>query len=302
MIGTTGRTAGHPLLDRALAVWPEDVAGRAADALRALLAGRTSWDGSPLTGGGFPVEINIASADDRLRCTVEPGPAGLDPRSRLDLAAAWVGVPAGTLATARRLQDGQLRYGAWIGCRHSAAGSRYKLYAEVGDRAGTAHPSGLPAPRAPARLRIVAGTPATGEREAYYRVPDLYPIEVPALLAAAGVEDRAAELLDLLAGAYGHSLTGRLPGDSVGVSYAVSATGAPLGVTLYFFARVFWGSDARIRRRLTRLAPALGWDDRRYRKLTAHLAGAGGRLTRHGLLGVSMPPAGPPVLSIGVRP
>jgi hypothetical protein len=319
MIATTGRATPHPALDRVVAVWPDDVAVRAAAGLRTLLAGRLAadpagaWGSSALTGDGFPVEIGIVTTDDRLRYTVEPGGPRLDPSLRLDLAARAIGglggpvVPDRMLDAARAMQQGSLRYGAWIGCRHGPADSRYKLYAEVGEEA---HPDseaarfGLLAPRLPgrpARLRMVACTPATGEGEAYYRIPDLDPAQVPRLLAAAGLESRAAELLDLLAVAYGHPFTGRLPGESVGVSYAVSPDGQPLSVTLFFFARVFWGSDDRIRRCLARLAPDLGWDDRRYRALTDGLAGAG-RRTRHGLLGVTVAGHAPPVLSVGLRP
>lgn len=320
MIGTAGRAAPHPALDRALAAWPDDVAVRAAAALRALLAGRIAsdpagaWGSSVLTGDGFPVEINVVTSDDRLRCTVEPGGPRLDPRRRLALAARAIGdlggpvVPAEILDAAGRLQAGQLRYGAWIGCRHGPGDSTYKLYAEAGDVTGT-DPAiarfGLLAPRLPgrpARLRMVACAPASGEGEAYYRVPDLEPDHVRWLLAAAGLESRSAELLDLLDRAYGHRIAGRLPGDSVGVSYAVSATGKPLSMTLFFFARVFWGSDDRIRRGLVGLAADLGWDDRRYRALTEGLAGASDRRTRHGLLGVTVAGRGRPVLSIGVRP
>ncbi|MEU4428267.1 hypothetical protein AB0F81_47250, partial [Actinoplanes sp. NPDC024001] len=259
-------------------------------ALRALLADRVAadpagaWGSSLLTGDGFPVEIGVVTADDRLRYTVEPGGHRLDPARRLALAGRLVeqlgGVPADTHEALPR------RYGAWVGARHGPDGDTYKLYLEA-ERG---------------RLRMVACTPVTGEVERYHRIPDLYPIDLPRVLGAADLESRATELLDLLENAYGHRFPGRLPGDSVGVSYTESATGEPLSVTLFFFARVFWGSDDRIRRCLTRLAPELGWDDGRYRALTAHLAGSAGRLTRHGVLGVTVAARGRPALSIGVRP
>ena len=77
-----------------LGAFPEPVASRAGGLVRALLAARAhnttldGWRGSRLTGDGFPFELSFCTADDRLRFTVEPGRADLEPEKRLDVAEA----------------------------------------------------------------------------------------------------------------------------------------------------------------------------------------------------------------------
>ncbi len=128
-------------------------------------------------------------------------------------------------------------------------------------------PLEYPQPRLPdriAKLRMIAYSPASQQWEVYYRVKSLAPYHVPRVLAPCGLDSRTEELLDYLTQAYGHSLGVRLPGPSVGVSYSMRSPENPQSVTLFFFARVFWGADARIRQRFGRFSNALGWDDSRY--------------------------------------
>jgi len=309
----TGEPVGlHPAVDRVLAGWPADVGSRAAAALRVMLGGRAAadgtaaWTSSRLTGDGFPVEVGFATGDDDLRLTVEPGGIHLDPWRRLDVTLGVLAelncpaVPAPTLAECRRLQVGGLRYGTWLGCRIRAAQSGYKLYVEVAD--GAEPPSGLVAPKREAQLRMVGCVPGSGVWETYFRIRDLDPLELAGVLAPAGFGGRAAELREALAEAYGHRLGERLPGRSVGVSYGFSAAGEPVGVTLFLFARAFWGPDARIRARFGAEARALGWDDVRYQAVTAPLSARRDGRTAHGILGFTLLPGGRRALSMGVRP
>jgi hypothetical protein len=311
-----GAARPHPAIARALRAYPDGVRGTAEASLGAVLRervaadGARAWSGSRLTGDGFPLEVNFATTDQRLRCTVEPASVDCPPRERFQAAlrtlASLAGqpVPEDVADTLRRTQLGDgLRFGAWLGCRYGPGAAEYKLYAEAAPDA-TAPPELAVSPRLPdraVRLRMLAYTPGSARFEPYFRVPSLEPHHLPRLLAPAGLEGRTGELLAFVAEAYGFPLSGRLPGDSVGLSYAMASTGDIGAVTLFFFARVFWGSDARIRERFGAVAGGLGWDTRPYRAVTVGATGRG-RNTCHGILGITLCRDGGLALSIGVRP
>ena len=313
----------HPALIQALAIFPEATASRAAAALSTALADRITldseeaWSNSFLTGDGFPVELTFTTADTCLRWTVEPMRAALPPRRRFEEAARLLdrldpaGLPHSTLAALQRMQqEGELSYGAWLGGRHGTEGSEYKLYAEAPeDLPSEAVLSrlvpGLPQPRLPdraARVRMLAYSPALAQWEVYYRIDSLQPYHLPRLFAPAGLEGSADEVLGWIAEAYGHPLRSRLPGPSVGVSYTLQLSGRVRQVTLFFFARVFWGADIRIRQRFGQWARAVGWDDIRYQQVTASLAVRQSWQTYHGILGITIAPERRLALSLGVRP
>lgn len=317
----------HPALDQALAAFPAELAARAAAALQYLLrerlagGGKDAWTSSRLTGDGFPVEITFTTADQRLRYTVEPAGPRAAPAERLETAMQAVTdlgpapISAETAAAFRSLQrPGGLFFGAYVGGRHSPADDQFKLYVETPFEAATdgslpAEPAGLlgdyPQPRRidrPVHLRMIAWSPASDQWELYYRVKDLAPHHLAAVLAPAGLAHLADELEGYLRETYGHAFAERLPGESVGVSYTWQAGETAHTATLFFFARTFWGGDARIRREFGRWSTALGWDDREYQRVTAPLAGRRLWKTYHGILGVTLLPTGEPALSIGVRP
>jgi hypothetical protein len=308
-----------PALQGALATFPEDIAARATATLNVILRERLKssderqWSSSTLTGDGFPVELTFTTADDRLRYTAEPLSWQATPQCRLDesiclvncLAAA--AVPEDMADAWRDAQHcGTLRYGAWLGARHGQGDDEYKIYVELPDFDEAQHAFiHHPRPRLPDRavtLRMVAFLPATQRHEAYYRIPSLAPHHLPRVLAPCGLEARSQDMMDVLTDAYGHTIRERLPGGSVGVSYTTAATGEPLSVSLFLFARVFWGGDARIRERFGCLARAMGWDASRYQSLTSSLASRHSWTTQHGILGFTLAQDGQVHLSIGVRP
>lgn len=307
-----------PGLDPALAQGLSGQAPRVRAAARRAIArcfaarvaadGSDAWHGSTLTGDGFPLEFAVAARDPQLRFSCEPGSRTLAPQARLQLAselAEQLGdtpLPAEPLAALRWAHHGaSLRYGGWLGVRVSAEGAiATKLYAELspdhpppllGDRV-----PGLPDRPAQPRMLGICGD---GSSELYLRVPSLLPAELPALLAPAGLADRAGEVLAVLSESYGQHLQGRVPGSSVGVSYAPDAQGCT--VTLYLFARALWGSDSRIRQRFAALIanPA---QRRAYLSATAPLAARDEWATRHGLAGLVLRPGAPPSWVIGFRP
>lgn len=303
-------------LDHVLAAYPERVASGASRVLRLLLVerfagGADEWRGCLLTGDGFPVEVAFSSADDRLRLTVEPGPARLDPAHRLELAARRVAaaggvpVPEEILQGLRRLQsaDEPLSYGAWVSLRIGAEHPdrvALKLYAEAPDPA-VAWP-GAPIPQLPGgwcTTRMVAYTPITGEVEVYLKVSSLVPDHLGALLEPAGLADFTPRLRSALTLLYGYPLRDRVPGSSVGVSYTL---GSPTKLTLHLFARSLWGGDCHIRERYAAAARALLGDPSTYLAVSAPLASTNGWRTMHGIVGLDLASNRPPALTIGLRP
>ena len=289
------------------------IATRAADIIRVLLAERLAssepgaWRSSRLTGDGFPFEIAFCTADDRLRFIAEPGSHELEPHHRLDLANELIGllsedqIPADVLNDLRAMQsDAPLRYGAWIGCRVSEERTVFKLYAEVPE-GRTLSLDCAPLELSDRRIvpRMLAYAPAKGEFESYVRVPSLEPCHLPAVLAPIGMEDRAPWLTQFLEDIYGYSMRGRLPGPSVGVSYVMEP---PRAITLHFYARALWGSDARIRRNFAQLAQSFNSDTSAYLALTEPIATRESWQTFHGIAGITLTSFAEPSLTIGLRP
>lgn len=314
-VGVPGHASLHPAIAHALSAVPADLASRAETAIRSLLGERLadpspeSWRSSRLTGDGFPFELAFSTADARLRFTLEPGPAGLDPRDRLAVALDALGrvsgepVPEDVGRHLVAMQSGRtLAFGGWVGGRVGPADTAFKLYAEV--------PPDAPVMRLVERpialgdrtvvRRMVAYSPASRAFEWYIRVPSLEPRHLRAVLRPALKETEASRLLEIIEDAYGYRVSGRLPGPSVGVSY-LNRRGAPT-VTLHFYARALWGSDARIRRGFERMGRALGWDPGPYLQVTAPIATREDWRTYHGILSISLDPANVVSFAIGLRP
>lgn len=303
----------QPAIDHALSACGLPIARRAEDIIRVLLAERLAssepgaWRSSRLTGDGFPFEIAFCTADDRLRFISEPGSHDLEPHRRLDVASDLIGllsddpIPADVLNDLRAMQsEAPLQYGAWIGCRVSEERTVFKLYAEVPPER-TLPPGCAPLELSDRKIvpRMLAYSPAKREFESYVRVPSLEPCHLPAVLAPVGMEAKAPWLVEFLEDAYGYSIRGRLPGPSVGVSYVV---GPAATITLHFYARALWGSDARIRRNFAQLAQSFGSDTAAYLALTEPIATRESWQTFHGIVGITLTPCAETSLTIGVRP
>lgn len=315
--------AQHPAIDRALSAFPEDSARRAAAALEKMMYeriatdGERAWSSSRLTGDGFPVEFTFTTADDLLRYTVEPASLHVTPQRRFDTAIRLINslgpfaIAEDMIAALRTTQNhGDLCYGSWLGGRHGPDHNEYKIYVETPDAdtacdALEARLFAFPKPSLPdrvANLRMIAYLPASQQWEVYFRVKSMAPHHIPRVLAPCGLDARAGELLSYITSAYGYSLGDRLPGPSVGVSYSMRSPENLQSITLFFFARVLWGADARIRKEFGRLSRKQGWDDSRYQKITAELASSTIWTTHHGIFGINLTRNGQLSLSIGVRP
>jgi hypothetical protein len=310
-----------------------EAAGRASLALRVLLRrsystdASNTWNSSRLTGDGFPVEFSFTTGDTQVRYTADPGGSDLPAQERLGEALglmAELGEPVadpgvlGYLAACQQQRAEALRYGAWVGGRHPVHGAgvhplardRFKLYGEVPEQELESHRSFIDGflkfpPRlyqSAAQLTIIATEPASGRIELYLRTRQLELVDLPLLLEAAGLRQRAGELIAFVEEAYAHRLEGRIPGGSAGISYAFIPGSSEVIITLYLFTRMLWGGDSRIRRSFSGRLKTAEVNPEAYRELTASLASRDVYQTFHGLLGFSIAPSASIQLSLGVRP
>ena len=318
----------HPGIERALTRAGPNLAARARArrSLGVLLEwtrrAPAPWASSTLTMHGAPIEFGFGSADKDLRCSVEIADPQSPRRGRVRQARAVLQRLGGELADAammqrlERLQErGGLRFGAWLGGRHSAAGDRYKLYVEVPPEGAAAAerwskeligPLPLPCSHA-CRIGLVGYDCGSGRVEFYYQARRLLPTAVAVLLRRAGMASRSAEVLALLEALDRFSSPGRLPSRDVGFSYSVPAGGDASGnggvvVSIYFFCLALFGGDGRARRRILQLAAAQGWTLPEYETLSEPLAASAGVPTRHGMFGVVLRHGAAAGITVGLAP
>ncbi len=277
------------------------------------------WGTSLLTDGGYPFEFTCTTRNDSIRYTLEVAPAKEEPARRLTQARELVEPLLGRgladdplLALLTKIQaPGGLRYGAWLGVRHTAHDTAYKLYAEVppgGQATALAYlnarlqrPVGVPG-RAIV-LQMIGWYPATGELEFYFRVDELKPWELPALMQPQGLEAGYKTVLDAFQLAYGRPLHQQLPGPIFGFSYVLPAEEpAPRLFSFYTFAETLFGADAHAHRKLGRYFDKCGVDMAYYRDLSGPTVAHEGHWTHHGMFGVTVGPGTPAVSHIGLRP
>ncbi|MBA3250422.1 MAG: hypothetical protein H0T66_09010 [Geodermatophilaceae bacterium] len=310
-------TALDPALDRALDVLD---APAARDALAALLADRSDAGGlvrgGHLMSEGYPVELTFSSAAPAtVRYTADVVTPACPPIRRLvrllgQLYRLGVDIPPSpVLELLARAQAGPaLRFGAWVGGRHDAAGDRYKLYVEVaGDRAdavGREVARLLGRPRRlldTSPLRFVGLDLRTGTVELYHRIGASDRRDIEAMLTAEGLGHRTDDLLGALAAATGWPVVDRVPLDNLGASVAVGSGGSTT-VALFAHTVSVLGRDVACRARLLRLAADRGLDLGRYADVSAALADAPPARRHHSMLTLAVTDRGPVQVGIGLRP
>ncbi len=299
------------------------VGHHAGEALSVLLSGirdscwpEIAWRFSRLGAGGCPIEFSFTSADPALRYTVEPSGPETAPSERLPIALRLIRqlAPGATVPSelTRLIEDAQtaadLRWGAWVGGRHSAAGSSFKLYAELPRQTATAplaarwhQPVNAPSGRCEVQLEGLGYDLARELVELYYRVSHLDITSLTLLLAQAGLAARLADLLDLLGEVLERPTRGHLPPLRFGFSLATDRPGGVRTASLFCYTSEALGDDARCRSRILSVAGrrrlALGV----YPEMSALLTGGSGR-HRHTVAAVSVAATGPPALTIALSP
>jgi len=269
--------------------------------------------GSLLTPSGAPLEFTFRSGSDALVYTAEPGQPGYSPHTKWSVIRAVTAAcgmnqppPVGAVVEMLRQQPGQ-RFGCWLGVRLGSGTVSYKIYQEVTpaarDRTRCALYAALPAldPGIAVVPQLVGHTLSDGPSEYYLRVPDPRPSTLHALLRAAGVSEQlrlCSESLAWLAGIPVTRLHERL---RLGLSYRLTPDQPPVA-SLFIHAVQISERNLPVRARLLELAAQLGLDLARYARATAFLGEFDPVQPLHGLIGLTIEPAGRLSLSAGVSP
>ena len=184
-------------------------------------------------------------------------------------------------------------YGAWIGARERAGHPDFKLYAEVPSAAPWAdwecrqvgEPSVLPSRGV--RLCMLGIDPASGALELYYRLNELFPLEIDTLLRRVGLPSRSREMIDVIEGLEGHTVRRAIPCTDLGFSYAL-LPGGGRAFTLYAFAHSLIGGDDVIRNSILALLKRRGWNGSAYQAISEPVADLSDPLTFHGMVGCTV--------------
>lgn len=261
------------LLDRIAQVRPHHAA-RARNELDTSLTGLRSsgtkelaWESSCLTPSRFPLEFAVTSTTDELRTVVDVIAPEADRGTALESAdriARNFGSSGLTPGTADLLHRHQqriaLRFGAWLGSRHTPSTTTHKVYAEV-DRDPERVRSLIEA-LAPEAWRVLGGAgavrfvgitldgPCTVELYARPTYTDANLLRV--LAARAGIAELAGPL------ASGIRPEGKGTGRNHGVSVA-SAEGRITAVAVFDFAHQRLGRDHHVRERVLTQAQTECW-------------------------------------------
>jgi hypothetical protein len=296
---------------------PRAVAVRARASLdRAIAAIETTvWPGavdyfSGLNADGFPVEFAFSSRDTAVRFTAEAAAPEVRAVERVDRAAALldhagVTIPGRFIDIVSGLQAASsLAWGAAIGGRHDVSGDRMKVYVEVPQSRGAEYldPEIRGARMQQAPVQVMLGWESgAGRLERYFRTASLDPSELSRVLDAAGLGDRAGELLHAVAESWQGSASAALR-ERWGLSLAGPLGGPADVVSLFKEANLLFGGDARTRTRLLETVQTLhagGFDD--YSRVSEPLADSAGH-GAHGILAFTVARGRPLELRIGLSP
>ncbi len=281
-----------------------------------------AWSFSRLAYG-FPVEWMFTSDQDGIRYTVDIAAASRQPQTVLTQALEHLHQLDGTVlpeayhAFFHDIQRrGRLKYGSWIGARHTSAGNEFKLYIEIPPGAGEdavawlnrQTPYEVPfyerpiSSRCRTKLDLIGYNPGNGQLESYFSTVGLLAWELSALLAPLGLQDAREPVMDLLQEAYELPIYQDFPSVQMGFSYAFLPGIQTAVFSLYTFAAAMFGGDARVRQGILRLGRKRGWNMDYYAQASQSLANATGTTCTHGLFGIACALNRDPALYLGLRP
>ena len=256
---------------------------------------------STLTGDGFPLICTFTTADTALRWTADLRPRG---DRRLRRIATQDAFRRLTQHRTTLPQGGEARYGAWLGGRIATDGTKtYKFYQDPNAQTATVvgpiqsqsfagfHP----------RLQMIGYGPSTDRREFYYRFDDSSPRLLKRLLETASLGARFKDTEAIIDANARKPIDATLPGGAMGASFAFDNDTAVPQLTLYFFARAFWGTDAAIRRNFITLLQSAGRDPLPYAAASAPLSARKKLRTFHDMAALSVTENGH-AWGVGLRP
>ncbi len=254
-----------------------------------------AWRFSRLTNTGMPVEFAWSSREAAVRWTAEVAAPETADAERLALAAAWLDWPLDLQPWLSMQRSKKLKYGAWIGARHSPANAHKplstKLYVEVPSGATLPGRDAHPLLRSEMLIWRMIGLNADGSREYYARGPELDLQCIDAMAKrVCGDGTALTALATTLTG--GHEL----PRPS-GISLTLASDDTPLALTWFTFAKAIFRDDAAVSawlRNQSQGTPAQVY--------AALAAGASDGHWRHGMIGAGIDAHGASWVQCGLRP
>lgn len=271
---------------------------------------------SLLTPNGAPIEFTFSSQDHCCRLTVEPSHADA-PRHHKWLAVANI-LGQSTIRHLPPLQQtlraaiGQ-KFSVWLGWRSEYSGAtkdktpldlperyRYKIYQEVTPamQAAVAQALATAYPHIPKTITLtpqIIGTTTCGTTEFYCHFRQASAHQLHDLFLACGYAAELPAVLNALGLISAHSRTTLFRQLQLGVSLRRQV------LTLFVAARTLAHSDQALRRRLLQLSRDIDKPLFAYTNATQALENTYPSNTIHGMVGITMTPAGMH-LSAGIRP
>ncbi len=260
---------------------------------------------STLTGDGLPLELAFSTAVADVRYTLDfvhvEASARLTYLNRVLSERSRRAIPAEFHLLIEQTATRHLKYGAWLGCRHSNTGTRYKLYIESCPQMKVTRSSQHDHIRQYGKLCMLGLQPHSGSVEYYYRCPHLEGWQVDRICRdLGGPRVDAGFINEKISEAYGSKIIGQYPSQNTGISLAFCGDDC-VGISLFFFAGTILGGDRRARIKILSLGDKYGWDLACYEAMTRPLSERHSINTYHGL--VSFAFSGDSYnLGVGVRP
>lgn len=243
---------------------------------------------STLTGDGLPLELAFSTAVADVRYTLDfvhvEATARLAYLNKLLSVRSRRVIPPKNYSIPDQATTSNLKYGAWLGCRHSSTGTRHKLYIEACPQMNVTRSSQHDHIRQYGKLCMLGLQPYSGSVEYYYRCPHLEGWQVDRICRdLGGPRVDVGFINEKISEAYGRKIIGQYPSQNTGISLAFCGDDC-VGISLFFFARTILGGDLRARTKILSLADKYAWDLACYEAMTRPLTERHSINTYHGLV------------------
>jgi hypothetical protein len=274
-----------------------------------------AWNGSTLTRGGFPLEFAFAFPESGIRYTTEIKPPSNDKHDCLILANEFISdlgsveLSEEMILSLKKIQDRcYLKFGTWLGCRHSREKTVYKLYIEV-PYSGWDKSIRYFKREASCSMNLddlgrpcmIGVCPSSRNFELYFRRPRLDPSDIFSIMIKMGMKNDYQNFLGIIEELYGRPIYWKLPGEDYGISISVR-DGEPSTFSVFAFPEFLFGSSSQTRMALISFAERNGIPYQYYASFSKPLINDRGGENTHGIIAFSMAKGQPPEICIGMGP
>ncbi|MFZ2470309.1 MAG: hypothetical protein WAW52_00050 [Methanothrix sp.] len=274
-----------------------------------------AWNGSSLTRGGFPLEFAFTFPESGIRYTTEVNPPSNDKHDCLMLANDFilglgsVELPEEMISSLKKIQDrSYLKFGTWLGCRHSREKTVHKLYIEV-PHSGWDESIRYFKQEASCSMNLddmgrpcmIGICPSSRSSELYFRRPRLDPSDIFSIMIRMGMKYDYHDFLGAIEESYGRPIYWKLPGEDYGISISL-IDGEPLTFSVFAFPEILFGSSSQTRKALISFAERNGLSYQYYAAFSEPLINDRDGKNAHGIIAFSMTKGEPPGICIGLGP